>query len=140
MKCVDSNSGDSLEAQECWEQLLPYVRRTIHGRRTIGSNNDPREQFEAIKSDVAKRNSLSLSLPLLHVWNLNETNWSLWYQELFSYKAQHGHCSVPIRSGGKLGKWVSTQRQAYNTMHSGEKTSNTPARLQLLQDIDFDWA
>jgi hypothetical protein len=61
--CAGRVSGHRLE---CWEQLLPHVRRTIHGRRMIGSNSNQRERFEsAIKSDVVKRNSLSLSLSSL---------------------------------------------------------------------------
>ena len=69
-KCRNSKHTNKVLVEEfnvptsstvCWEQLLPHVRRTIHGRRTIGSNSDQRERFESgIKSDVAKRNCVGL--------------------------------------------------------------------------------
>jgi bifunctional pyridoxal-dependent enzyme with beta-cystathionase and maltose regulon repressor activities len=78
---VDSEGNQFLLLQEITDHKKDHsvgsscpthVRRTIHRRRTISSNNDQRERFEsAIKSDVVKRNCLSLrpSLSLSLCWN-----------------------------------------------------------------------
>jgi hypothetical protein len=48
---------------------------------------------------------------------------------------------VPIKydQDPKLGRWVSLQRSQYKDYLSGSKTSLTKERIQLLQDIGFEW-
>ena len=48
--------------------------------------------------------------------------WDECLDELLKYKAEHGHCKVPL-SHATLGKWVATQRE----------------RVQKLDRIGFDW-
>ena len=40
------------------------------------------------------------------VWDPLEFAWRLRFEELKAYKQENGHCNVPQRSEGKLGKWV----------------------------------
>mmetsp|Transcript_3969 Transcript_3969/g.6058 ORF Transcript_3969/g.6058 Transcript_3969/m.6058 type:complete len:80 (-) Transcript_3969:125-364(-) len=42
----------------------------------------------------------------------NDKKWNVRFHQLEAYKAKHGHCNFPTKSG-KLGKWIGTQRQYY---------------------------
>ena len=58
--------------------------------------------------------------------------WETRFDELVQYKAEHGDCNVP-QSRGKLGTWVSKQRQQYNN----DKLSQD--RIDRLNGIGFNW-
>jgi hypothetical protein len=63
-------------------------------------------------------------------------NWMARYQQLLSFKQQHGHCNVassPLQSAG-LGGWVSRQRNAHK---SGKLL---PERERLLNETGFVWS
>ena len=40
----------------------------------------------------------------------NDDFWNQRYEELKKFKEEHGHCSVPRKSSGKLGSWVQNMR------------------------------
>ena len=43
-------------------------------------------------------------------------SWEKKYEELKGFRAEHGHCEVPTGyKGGKLRRWVSTQRRKKKT-------------------------
>ena len=67
-------------------------------------------------------------------WSPRSTQptWEESLGELTEYKAEHGHCNVPMRQGS-LGKWVDSQRQAYK---NGQMDVG---RVQKLEGIDFVW-
>mmetsp|Transcript_18601 Transcript_18601/g.28902 ORF Transcript_18601/g.28902 Transcript_18601/m.28902 type:complete len:219 (+) Transcript_18601:171-827(+) len=71
--------------------------------------------------------------------NSEAQQWIARFQELKSYKAEHGHCNVP-RSVEKLGRWVDTQRQRYRLLQEGKQSSTTDDRIQKLESIGFQWS
>ena len=62
-----------------------------------------------------------------------------WCQELQSYKAKHGHCNVPTKSG-KLGRWVKRQRLQYRLLKEGKPSSMTDERVRKLELIGIEWS
>ena len=67
------------------------------------------------------------------------TRWDSMFQELQSYKTEHGHCNIPTASG-TLGCWVSNQRQQYRLVKEGKPSSTTDERVQKLESIGFQWS
>ena len=59
-------------------------------------------------------------------------------EELAQYKAEHGHCNVPKRYG-PLGNFVNKQRQLHRKHMDGQSTSLTPQRIQVLEQMGFEW-
>lgn len=64
--------------------------------------------------------------------------WDEQFRELVRFKSKHGHCQVPRRIG-KLGKWVDTQRTAYQVMKQGNASPLTTTMMQQLENVNFDW-
>jgi len=67
--------------------------------------------------------------------------WVRRYHELKAYKEANGHCNVPKRYADNpaLGTWVSNQRSLRRIMLEGKPSHMTPDRIQLLEDLGFDW-
>ena len=69
-------------------------------------------------------------------WDVKESAWQENYALLKMYKEREGDCLVPdrhVEEGKRLGKWVSTQR---NALQNGRMTSG---RKSLLDEIGFCW-
>jgi hypothetical protein len=69
-------------------------------------------------------------------WAAKKSNDEAWldsYRELEDYKKDHGDCNVPRRNG-KLGKWVSAQRENF------KKGKLNGTRIGMLEKIGFTWA
>ena len=66
------------------------------------------------------------------VWDPQEQEWLVRFDELTKYGAKNGHCNVPL-SQGRLGKWVVRQRE---NRRSGMLSTE---RLDLLASIGFSW-
>ena len=64
-----------------------------------------------------------------------KTDWMEKYQRLVVYKTQYNITYVPViyKEDPKLGRWVSSQRAAYNNKTMKEE------RCQLLNSINFNW-
>lgn len=83
-------------------------------------------------------------------WSLSRTlDWSVRFQQLIEYKAQHGHTNVPHSSKGAvagLGIFVRSQRTMYQAHNLGLDISNKVApaiaeeRIAKLNEIDFVWS
>lgn len=58
--------------------------------------------------------------------------WNSRLEELILYREEHGHCNVP-HGQGKLGYWVSFQRQRRN------KGKLSRERIDRLDGVGFDW-
>ena len=59
--------------------------------------------------------------------------WETRLNELIKYKSKHGDCDVPVRQG-KLGMWVSNQRQYYMADLLSQD------RIDRLSGIGFKWS
>merc|ERR1712048_745733 len=70
-------------------------------------------------------------------WELPRSDWNGMYERLVAYKKEHDDTNVPQRysQDPQLGKWVSTQRSAYNS----KKTMISMDRVSLLNSINFNW-
>lgn len=79
------------------------------------------------------------------VWSLRD-DWKKHFEELKSFKAEHGHCNVPARyaKNRRLGIWVSAQRQQYKALSGADaslqrSTPLTQERINMLSSIGFTW-
>ena len=72
----------------------------------------------------------------------DDTLWRQRLKELIEYKEVHGDCRVPQKyeqNNVKLGKWVSHHRAEYKKWVKGKPSFLTKERVDLLEDIDFEW-
>jgi hypothetical protein len=73
--------------------------------------------------------------------SFHEEKWQMRYKELIHYKRIKGDCLVPhsYKSNPQLGRWVKRQRRQYKLLRDGAKSTMTPERIQLLEDLGFVW-
>lgn len=80
------------------------------------------------------------------VWEVkrpsNEKEWFLRQEELREFKKSFGHCDVPHRyqPNQKLGWWVQTQRKQYKLLERGKRSTLTPERVAVLEELGFVWS
>jgi hypothetical protein len=78
-------------------------------------------------------------------WRTGKTDlgsiWSVQFEELREFKAQHGHCMVTKQysTDPKLGNWVSRQRSNYKWYQEGKPSHMTADRIRELERIGFNW-
>ena len=72
-------------------------------------------------------------------WGAPGTTWNARFQQLCEFKAQVGHCRVPIKysANRNLGKWVSTQRSTYKLYQEGKPSAMTAERIRALESVGF---
>ena len=72
-----------------------------------------------------------------------DKRWKAIYAALVEFKQQHGDTRVPRNyvtdDGVSLGQWVMTQRREYSKRERGRRSRLTRERIQMLDDIDFEW-
>jgi hypothetical protein len=88
-------------------------------------------------------------------WDPHRTTWMKRYQELKEFKAIHGHANVPyvkpgdpltddkkVEEADGLGTWVKRQQHQYKLLQEGkdEASEMTEERIQLLEEIGFQWS
>jgi hypothetical protein len=73
---------------------------------------------------------------------LQNKAWFDRFEELKTYKEEHGECLVPQKypPNPSLGTWVNKQRMEYKLLMDNHKSSMTPERLDALKEIGFTWA
>jgi hypothetical protein len=61
--------------------------------------------------------------------------------ELAAYRESHGHCNVPegYSENPLLASWVNRQRRQYRLRMDGKRSKITPARIQELENLGFEW-
>jgi len=74
-------------------------------------------------------------------WGAFDSLWMTRYQGLVEYHRQQGHCHVPSNDAQnpELARWCDTQRKQWKLFQQGKPSSLSPDRVQLLQQIGFDW-
>ena len=73
------------------------------------------------------------------VWDPLEFAWRLRFEELKAYKQENGHCNVPQRSEGKLGKWVKLGMWVHNQRSLYKADNLSKERIDALHEIGFVW-
>ena len=65
----------------------------------------------------------------------NPERWEVRLRDLREFHEAHGHCDVPRKHSGGLGKWVNNQRCA-----GREKVGRLdPSRVERLEELGFQW-
>jgi hypothetical protein len=68
-------------------------------------------------------------------WVIRDGLWPKKYNQLAVFKAQHGHCDVPVMwpENPQLGGWIGRQR------HLKKSGKLLPDREKMLNEIGFKW-
>ena len=66
----------------------------------------------------------------------------LFQEELKRFKKEYGDLNVPLNKEqpSQLNAWIRTQKQQYKLLHEGKPNHMSQARIDLLNDIGFEWA
>ena len=119
--------------------LVPSSYATPDGDKLGSWVEKQRQSRKGMGRELSEERATRLEA-LGFVWDRDEAAWDESYRQLEAYRAEHGDCLVPCRyvtpDGGKLGRWVDTQRQARKGM-GGELSEERATRLEAL---GFVWA
>mmetsp|Transcript_2372 Transcript_2372/g.5227 ORF Transcript_2372/g.5227 Transcript_2372/m.5227 type:complete len:105 (-) Transcript_2372:131-445(-) len=90
------------------------------------------------QSRIDRLNSIDFS------WSIRPeplAGWANQYKQLLAFFHKNGHCIVPQRyeKNPQLGTWVHTQRRQYKLKMDGRKSSMTQEKINLLNNIKFEW-
>jgi hypothetical protein len=126
---------------ERFEQLVEYKRAhgdcNVPGQygpclalgRWVAAQRVAKNKFVLSEGREEKLNRIGF------VWNINERDWNLRFQQLMEYKEANGNCNVPqdFRPIPQLGHFVQEQRRA------NKDQKLTKERFEKLNSIGFDW-
>jgi Helicase associated domain len=101
----------------------------------VGNHSKPRRHALLTKERIAKLESIGFCFDPF------EETWSRRYQELIAYRRHHGNCRVPsdYPANQCLAVWVGEQRYHYKKFREQRPNSMTPQRIELLNEIGFEW-
>ena len=136
-----------------YQELLAY--RAQHGDCVVPRGYPPNPRLASWVAEQRKQYKLNLDgrassitddrvqlLNQIHfAWNAQESAWARHLGHLQRFRAQHGHCHVPMDDPHypKLGLWVKEQRRHYTLLKQGKRTHMTDQRAQQLEEMDFCW-
>ncbi|MBI3481105.1 MAG: Helicase associated domain protein [Nitrosomonadales bacterium] len=144
---VDANFGSALrtylveQVTASWDErfgeLLAY--KEVYGH--VDVLTDPsnklwvwvRSQRQLGNEGLLPKNRLQLLIEIGFNWDPRSSKWDEMFNELLSYKAEHGDVNVPDDWYTPLGTWVGKQR---SSKKSGKLSDD---RLQRLADVGFAW-
>mmetsp|Transcript_26576 Transcript_26576/g.53786 ORF Transcript_26576/g.53786 Transcript_26576/m.53786 type:complete len:86 (+) Transcript_26576:62-319(+) len=72
-----------------------------------------------------------------------QNQWTSRFRELEEFKREHNRCQVPTKNSQpnpSLGQWVNDQQRQYHLMNQGLTSSMTFERVNLLNDLGFEWS
>lgn len=74
-------------------------------------------------------------------WNAQEAAWARHLQDLMAFRAETGHCHVPLslEKYPKLGLWVKEQRRHRTLLKQGKPSHMTAERVEQLDSVGFCW-
>lgn len=77
------------------------------------------------------------------VWDVNLSQWLLYFDEAQKFYNQFGHLCIPVKykttSKLSLGKWLSHQRSIYKQCIDENNLSSIQERVEYLESIGMDW-
>jgi transcriptional regulator GlxA family with amidase domain len=75
------------------------------------------------------------------VWDTYMAAWEVRKADLLDYRAQYGHCNVPVGylPNRQLGIWVKRQRRQYKFFCNAKPSSMTTDRIATLESLGFEW-
>ena len=146
MRIIDSITDTTLEslATKRWEDqllaLTSYKQR--YGTCDVPLNHPTLGTWAAEQRNQYRAYEQQLPTPLtaeryekLKNIGITINRWEKRLVELKAYRAEHGHCDVPIDHPSGLGIWVSTQRE-----HAHWNRDEMPKeRIESLDAVGFNW-
>ena len=148
------------DRQKSWTERFAEIKeyKRMHGTCIIHSNDEEyrelyvwccnqRQQYRQFmehgsSSLTPERVELLKSIGLFEQSaSVQKSTWNVRLNELREYKRQHGHTNVPrhYNVNLKLGRWVDTQRTSYRLLKLGKPSPLTQDRVDMLNDIGFEW-
>mmetsp|Transcript_8108 Transcript_8108/g.9432 ORF Transcript_8108/g.9432 Transcript_8108/m.9432 type:complete len:210 (+) Transcript_8108:3-632(+) len=88
-----------------------------------------------INANISKLSTSDENMNLMHS---KDITWMNTYNQMKEYLKLHKVTTAPPSSN--LGVWAARQRREYQSFKLKEKSNMTLERIQLLNDIDFDWS
>lgn len=150
--------GFTWNAQEAaWDKHLADLKRfrVTEGHCTVPLNHpdypklglwvkEQRRHYALIKQGKHSHMTEARAKDLDEIgfcWDTHEAVWGERLRELCNFKAEHGHCSVPMNypRNPKLASWVHHQRRQYKKMKEGKECHITKDRIRALESIGFTW-
>ena len=109
-----------------------------------GDEDDDDKEFKRKQSLALKPERIKLLNDIGFNWGAPQKNipWDVHYKELLEFHKEYGHTNVPYmwNVNRPLFHWVKRMRNIYKDLMDG-KTSIclTPQRIELLQNLGFEW-
>jgi hypothetical protein len=140
-----------------WEDLLSELAeyRKIHGHCNVPWNDKDNLKLSNWVANQRRQHRLHLEgktspMTTLRIqeleslgfeWRVYVTSWESRLSELADFRKIHGHCNIHMgySKTSELVRWVSTQRTQYRWRVEGKKAQITPARIQSLESLGFEW-
>lgn len=103
-----------------------------------------RKQYKLLNSGKPSSitpDRIALLNELDFAWNAQEAAWERHMCDLRRFRAEHGHCLVPLNNPEypKLGLWVKEQRRHFTLMKQGKTSHMTKERAIELEAVVFCW-
>jgi len=125
-------SYDNIRLTTMGKQFSDKIGRSQHSEKSAAkkASNKPRKR----PTNSKKRAALK---------RLYDKRWKTIYAALVEFKSIHGDTRVPrdyiTDDGVSLGQWVMTQRRENSKREKGRPNRMSRERIQMLEDIDFQW-
>lgn len=149
-----------------WQDMMPKLKafKAQHGHTRVPEHHEGRDLYRWTQSIIKNyghhlTNTTSLSsregVTMRHFlspgrlqqlkeigfdWEQRTSMWERSFQELSRYKEENGHCHVKASENPELSNFCHRQRYEFRKLLAGNATSLTPARMEALRSINFDWA
>ena len=105
---------------------------------------EQRKQYKLMKD--GKQSSITPERVLMlqelgFSWNAQEAAWTRHMKDLKQFRAETGHCHVPLNHEKypKLGLWIKEQRRHYTLMKQGKQSHMTDERKAELEAVGMCW-
>lgn len=106
------------------------------------SDFDRRESLSSYTSESSSHSSgdeMECAAPLFHKYQ--NDRWMSHFSRLVEYKELNGNCDVPYQynANQQLAQWVKRQRRQYRLYSTGQRSSLTSERVNMLNSLGFTW-
>ena len=119
-------------------QRLPFFNQAANINHVTDVANTEENETTADTTTITKTTAIQP--------NKIDVRWQVKYDLLRAFKTEFGHTNCNHHGDPALktnypglATWVSTQRTAFTWLKAGKKTTLTPHRIHLLNQIGFDW-
>ena len=140
----DEDAYTSEQAILALHDIAPSILSSQHSNNRNDNHNcgAGTEAGTSVNDDVVSRNSRAAPLAVAMITQKNERQWLEKLEDLRSFYAEHGHCSVPQKypQNPQLGTWVHKQRTQYANYRRGKASQLSEERMRLLEAAGMDFS